>query len=140
MTPYRTNDTSFCLPGQWTDQTTVLLSQPAPDGSNFSFVIERNELEPDASFEGFVEDKSEQLAQTLRGYELIAERDVTIEGWWAHESKFVWRHPQGQLFHLVLHVAFGSLVMTFTASCRSPFADDCERIMDAVVESVRFAA
>jgi hypothetical protein len=135
---YNIDEAAFELPGVWEDKTVHILSTPAPDGSNYGLIINRASLAEGQSLGAFVEKHLTELSRMLRGYELIGQRESVIGGLPATEAKLTWINDGRAIFHYMAVVAYGGLVVIFTASSLAKYAESCEQLMSELLPTLRF--
>jgi hypothetical protein len=124
--------------GGWSDSTVNILGTPAPDGSNFGVVVTRQKLQEGQSFAAYVEKHLAEHSQTLRGFELLGQRENVIGGLPAIEAKLTWLNDRTAFFHHIAFMSYYGTVLIVTGSSLAKNAEGCELLMGEILSTIRF--
>ncbi len=91
------NEAMFDLPEEgFVDRTLTCISGFTPSGAELMLIVERRPLEPDATLRQSVAGHMLDAETRFRGYRLLFERELEIEGFGAFDVGARWRSDAGQ--------------------------------------------
>jgi hypothetical protein len=135
---YRINEGTIDLPREWTDRTiNVVASNPSGPGA--SLTITRDDLPWGMDFDEYVADQAKQAAKALKGFEILDERQLSVNGAPAYEIESRWVARQGPIHQIITTVQTGRKILILTASVNGTMSDGQKAEMRRVVSTLRLA-
>jgi hypothetical protein len=134
------DEASMELPGglAYADRSVNVIEVPGPDGSELGLLIERAPIPHGKSLREVATAKEEKHARELRGYTVLAQGERLVDGLPALETRLRWRHPDGPIYNMLVHVGLDGVCLTFITSCRWERAEACDAWLEALLSSIRF--
>jgi hypothetical protein len=105
------------VPDTWHNQSINVFTAQAPGAPGLSITINRDRLAFQSTLTDYAQAQSTKLAQQLKGYELIEQLELELDGRPAHQYEFAWHtDDMGPVHQIVLCVAEGQAVLNMAAT------------------------
>jgi|SRR5262245_13770060 len=135
-TPYRTNEASFTIEAQFTDESVNVFTGQAPDFENTSLVITR--VRPDSpDVQAYADEQMAIFRGTFPDYHLLKSANTQAGGVECREHAFKWRSQRGTLYQWQLYMPIGGIIVVATFSALNQVTDRHRATIQAFVQSLK---
>ncbi|AKJ30735.1 DcrB-related protein [Caldimonas brevitalea] len=132
---------SLDIPGEWHNRTVNVFTAQGPGVPGLSVTVNRDRLPFQTTLNDYTQQQSHKLAQQLKGWELIDEVSLEVDGRAARQLEFSWETDDaGPVHQVLLCVADGQTLLNLAASFGGRMSEAQVAEAKRILHSFRFAA
>jgi hypothetical protein len=129
------------VPEGWHNQSVNIFTAQSPGTPGVSITINRDRLPFQTSLDEYIQEQSGKLSRQLKGYKLIDECSVEIDGRPGHQFEFSWQTDDAGPIHQVLMcLANGEALLNLAASSGGSMNETQAAAVKRILHSFRFNA
>jgi len=139
MRIYSINEGYFEIPEEWTDRSVNVFSASGDLPGDFSFVITRESLEDNQTFESYVEEQLTALSKTLSRFKLSRKYVASVDRAPVLNAEFTWEAEGKTMVQRQAYVKCGRQALVFTATTVERFSREYREIIDNILSTFRMS-
>jgi hypothetical protein len=129
------------IPAGWHNQSVNIFTAQSPGTPGVSVTINRDRLPFQTTIQTYVQEQSGKLRRQLKGFKLVDECPVEIDGRPGHQIEFTWQTDDAGPIHQVLVcLANGNALINLAASSGGQLNEDQSAAVKRILHSFRFNA
>jgi hypothetical protein len=136
MRTFHFDEGVFDIPAHWSDRTVNILTSSKGATADFSLVTSREEL-GGREFTAVLAAQMKELSKQMPGFRLLGQRETTVGGLGAIESRISFNTTGGQMYQRHAAVAYYGKALFFTATTLFKDAEGCDAALDDVLASLK---
>ena len=127
------------IPALWHDQSVNVFTSQPPGAPGMSITVNRDRLPLATTLPEYAQSQFGKLARQLKGFRLIEQGDIELDGRPAYLCEFAWHtDDMGPVHQVLLCVADGALVLNMAATQGGQMSDPQRVHARQILQSFRF--
>lgn len=139
MATYTIDEGTFDVPAEWVDKSINVFTFGSSLPLALSVVVTREQVAPEKDLAAYAEERLDDVAQQVKDFKIVEQREIEVAGQVALEAEFTWRSEAGLMYQRQTYVRARNKVLVFTATARRELRDSQRAQMDALLSSVKLA-
>ena len=127
------------IPGTWHNQSVNIYTAQSPGMPGLSLTVNRDHLPFATSLATYTRNQLDQLSKQLKGFELLGQADLKVDGREAGQFEFAWEADKtGPIHQLLLSIADGQTLLNLAATFNGRMDDAQLAEVRRIVQSFKF--
>ena len=136
MRTFHFDEGVFDIPAHWSDRSVNILMSSKGETSDFSLVTSREEL-GGRDFAAVIAAQMKELSKQMPGFRLLGQRETTVGGLPAIESRISFTTNGGQMYQRHAAVGYYGKALFFTATTLFKDTEGCDAALDEVLATLK---
>ena len=136
MRTFHFDEGVFDIPAHWSDRSVNILMSSKGTTADFSLVTSREDLDG-RDFATVVAAQMKELSKQMPGFRLLGQRETTVGGLPAIESRISFNTNGGQMYQRHAAVGYYGKALFFTATTLFKDTEGCDAALDEVLATVK---
>src|SRR5262245_56915616 len=131
MASYTIDEGTFDVPAEWADKSVNVFTLGNSLPLALSLVLTREQLDPDRDLATYGEERLDDVAQQVKDFKIVEQRQIEVAGEVALEAEFTWRIDAGLMYQRQTYIRARHKVLVFTATARRELRDSQRAQIDS---------